>query len=78
MKKAIKSAKKLNPADERKRIFNRQLRIAGSLRRKGEEPIRNSTYEDFWRQAVNRGLASQRYYERARVAYGDMFRYAGD
>jgi len=75
-KAAVKSRAK--PISERARVHNHQLRIIGSLRRKGEEPIRSSSAEDFWRQALDRGLASKRYYERARAAYGDMFHYAGD
>ena len=77
-KVAAKPRAKAKPISERARVHNHQLRIIGSLRRKGEEPIHSSSAEDFWRQALDRGLASKRYYERARAAYGDMFYYAGD
>jgi hypothetical protein len=64
--------------ERRHTIFQRQLALVTAIRERGGEPIRSSSYEDFWRQAVGRGLASQDDYEAARDAYKDDFYYAGD
>ena len=67
------------PRKERRHtIFKRQIALIESLRERGELPIEHSSHEDFWRQAVSRGLASQEDYEAACDAYGGDFYYAGD
>ena len=64
--------------ERRHTIFKRQLALIESLRERGEDPIVSSSPEDFWRQAVSRGLAAQEDYEAAHDAYKDDFYYAGD